>query len=65
MKEITNNKDQLETTLKYGILVSFLIIIAIFVITICFGLYYAKKIADSIDVPLEVQSYFILMKYKI
>lgn len=54
MKEITNNKDQLETTLKYGILVSFLIIIAIFVITIGFGLYYAKKIADSIDVPLEV-----------
>jgi len=57
MKEITNYKNQLETSLKYGILVSFLIIIAIFLITVGFGLYYAKKIADSIDSPLEVSKF--------
>lgn len=54
MKEITLYKDQLENTLKYGILISFLIIIAIFFVTIAFGFYYAKKIADSIDLPLQV-----------
>jgi len=59
MKEITLYKNELETTLKYGILISFLIIIAIFIVTIAFGLYYSKKIADSIDIPLQVCSCFL------
>ena len=56
MKDITASKNQLEDDLKHGILISFLIIIAIFFVTLGFGIYYAKKIADSIDIPLEVFS---------
>lgn len=53
MKQITIYKDELEDNLRRGILISFLIIIAIFLVTIGFGFYYAKKIADSIDLPLQ------------